>query len=295
MTTTEEKSTMISGNKQEAGNYEKYVGFYQAKVLKVNPNKDELNELLGTDKIEEEIVYTGEKEDDGNTINTAKIDVWTEDVKTGKKFPLRFYIMDKEVSSERTGKVEWINSVGASTWAAEESDLPNYFTNFTKKDSDESMGTKSVRKALVGEDKLYKFLRSWISLDYFHPDTKLVISKDKLINGDMSDLNKLITTDIAGTVILEATVHTAEKDGEIKEYQNIYNNAFLPGTYLKWLRGTNLESATKPKMVDNFIKDITDPEYGCKDFYFIGDLKVYDKTDNIAVGNSVLTEEAGDY
>lgn len=294
MTTTEETST-ISGNKQEAGNYEKYVGFYQAKVLKVNPNKDELNELLGTDKIEEEIVYTGEKEDDGNTINTAKIDVWTEDVKTGKKFPLRFYIMDKEVSSERTGKVEWINSVGASTWAAEESDLPNYFTNFTKKDSEESMGTKSVRKALVGEDKLYKFLRSWIALDYFHPDTKLVIGKEKLMKGDMSDLNKLITTDIAGTVILEATVHVAEKDGEMKEYQNIYNNAFLPGSYLKWLRGTNLESATKPKMVDNFIKDITDAEYGCKDFYFLGDLKVYDKTDNMAVGNSVLTEEAGDY
>src|SRR5574337_117820 len=106
MTMTEETST-ISGNKQETGSYEKYVGFYNAKVLKFNPNKDELNELLGTDKIEEEIEYVGEK--DG--VQTAKIDVWTEDTKTGKKFPLRFYIMDKNVESERTGKVEWINSV----------------------------------------------------------------------------------------------------------------------------------------------------------------------------------------
>ena len=111
----------------------------------------------------------------------------------------------------------------------------------------------------------------------------------------MSDLNKLITTDITGTVILEATVHTKEVDGEIKEYQNIYNNAFLPGSYIKWLRGTNINSNSKPKMVDNFIKDLTDSEYGCKDFYFLGDLKVYDKSENIAVGNAILSEDGTDY
>lgn len=281
-------SSDISGRKQEQQSFEKHVGFFQAKVLKINPTKEELNEILGTDKITDDIEYTGEK--DG--IETVKVNVWVEDVKSKKKFQVGFYIMDKEVFSEKTGKYEFMNSVGSSAWAKEEEDLPEYFTNFTKKDSSETMGPKAIRKALVGEDKLYKFLRSWIELDYFHPDTKLFVNKAKLMKGDLSDLNNLLTTDIVGQVILMATVRTKDDEGEVKEYQNIYNNAFLPGSYIKHLR---INSDNKPTMVKNFIKDVTDSEYGCKDFYFMGDLKVYDKTDNLAAGNAIIADDDANY
>lgn len=284
------ETSNISGKKSELGNYDKSVGYFSAKVLAFNPNMEELNTLLGTDKIEKEPKYTGEK--DGEAF--AKADIWLEDVKTKKKFKLGFYIMDKEVHSEKTGKYEYMNSVGSSSWAAEEGDLPDYFTNFTKKDSSESLGVKTVRKALVGEDKFYKFLRAWLELDYFHPDTKLIISKDKLLAGDLSDLNKLITTDIAGNVIVMATVRAKEEGDEVKEYQNIYNNAFLPGSYIKHLR---IDSAPdkKPSLVKSFVKDITDSEFGCKDFYYMGDLKKYDSSENLAVSTAVISDDSTDY
>lgn len=282
-----ETQTEIGGKKQTGG-FEKSVGYFSAKVLAFNPNKDELNVLLDTDKIVNDIDYTGEK--DG--VTTCKIDVWVEDVKSKKKFKLGFYIMDKEVSSEKTGKDEYINSVGSSSWAAEEEDLPNYFTNFTKKDSEESLGTKSVRRALAGEDKFYKFLRCWLALDYFDPDTKLVVSKGKLMSGDLSELNKLTSSDIASNVILMATVKAKEEDDGVKEYQNIYNNAFLPASYIKHLR---VKSEKPPTMVTNFIKDITDSEFGCKDFYIMDDLRKYDPADNLAVGNAILSEDSNDY
>jgi hypothetical protein len=155
------------------------------------------------------------------------------------------------------------------------------------------MGEKSVRKALVGEDKFYKFLTSWLGLDYFHPETKLVVSKSKLLSGDLTDLNRMVNSDLANNVIVMATVRVkTEDDGEVKEYQNIYNNAFLPGSYVKHLK---IEGGNKPKMVETFLKDVTDGEYGCKDFYVMGELQKYDPSNNIAAGQAVISEENQDY
>ena len=125
------------------------------------------------------------------------------------------------------------------------------------------------------------------------------------MKGNVSDLKAQVGGEYATPVVALATVKTVEKDGEVKEYQNVYNKAFLSNYSLKQFRlidydKSDVQSSLKRKQPkelkahERFVINVTG-EYGCKDFFILKDMKEYDASDNIAASNAVISEDGADY
>jgi hypothetical protein len=100
-------------------------------------------------------------------------------------------------------------------------------------------------------------------------------------------------------------VKTVEKDGDIKEYQGVYNKGFLPAYTLKQFRLVDFSSSTILKGLrekkskdlkphERFVLNITG-EYGCKEFYTFKDLAEYNADDNLVASDRVLEEDDSDF
>jgi hypothetical protein len=272
---------MIVGKQRENSAFSRKVGIFEGRPVSVNPNKDELSQLLGTD-IEKEPVYVTEEEDEqGNKFKRARVSLWLEDIKTGDVLPLRFTVDDREYTSARTGKTQYINNIGTTSWAASEADLPEWFTQ------------RPYRVARVGEEGLYKFLRMWLSdLDYRDFQTVLELEMSKVFSGNMKEIKDTIKDFGANTVVSMATVRVARIDGETKEFQSVYNKEFLPGNCMKYFRVTGKRN---PDLVEKFIKRISDKEFGCKDVYTLNELQDYDSSMSIISSEKTLEEDDSSY
>lgn len=252
----------LKGKEKEVKNYKKYVGLFNAHVVAVNPTKDELGTLLGT-TIEKEPEYTGVNDTTG--AKKVTVSFWLKEESNGNLFNVRFNLEDTVVES-KTGKTQFINSIGNTSYAEDKSQLPQFFTD---------MG-REVRPAKKGEELLYKFLRAWLSnLNYEDPSTELSMDWKKLIGGKVAELREAISDFKDQTICAMATVRTAD-DG--KEYQGVYSYEFLPNYALDCFTGKKNKNY---KAVDKFIEKVTDKEYGCKDFYELKPLVEYDPSKNV--------------
>jgi len=289
----------IGGKKRENtgnGDSTRKVGLFEANVVAINPTIEEYKEILGIDLKEDSKAaeYLGETKD-GNTY--VRIDVWLKDVKDDTQQPLKvsFFLEDKERENKDGTKKQYINSIGMCSWAGDENDLAEWFTK-----------KRDYRVAYTGEEDLYNFMRTWLAdLDYRDVDTVLQLEWKKLMRGNLKDLKDQINGEWCGTVGALATIIVKERDGESKEYQGIYNKAFLYGGSLKQFRLVDysnkktLESLKnkKPKELKNhekFIVNVTG-EYGCKDYYILKDLQDYNPDDNLVASDAYISEDGDDY
>ncbi len=268
----------ITGSVKE---FKKKVGWFEFKPLKFNPTLQEM-ESLGGFLPEDEPEYVGVDKDGNTKVNVVVYGEILNDKNT--HLQPRFTLIDKDVVSEKTGKIQYINSVGDTQWAESEEQLQPWFTQFQNKNK-EIIGTKGVRKAKVGEEGLLKFVRAWVKVDYFDPKTELFLDLDRIFKGDLSELNEMIGTEMAGTVVAVATIRTVNtEEGESKEYQSVYNKAFLPGSYMRVLR---VNSSKKPRVVEKFLEEISG-DYGIRDYFVKGELRNYDPSQNIPAGDAVV-------
>lgn len=286
-------SNNIGGVRREHIEFVKHVGLFEAKVIAINPTTEEYKELLGVDLPEDSKAteYLGESKE-GNTY--LRVDVWVEEIKNKDKFKVSFFLEDKQRLNKDETKYQYINTVGACSWADDPNTLPDWFA------------TREYRIANVGEEELYEFLRTWLSeLDYRSAETTLQIEWKKLMKGNVSDLRDQINGEWCSTIGLLATVSSREKDGEVKEYQNVYNKAFLPAYALKNFRLVDYNNpdilanlkVKKPKdqkAHEKFVMKVIG-EYGCKDFYLLKDLKEYDPSENIVSTDKVISDETSEY
>jgi hypothetical protein len=262
----------LKGKEKEVRSYSKYTGLFNAFVVAVNPSKDELSKLLNT-TIEKEPEYTG-----SNTETGAKrltVSFWLKEEQNGNLFNVRFNIEDTVVES-KTGKTQFINSIGTTSYAEDKSNLPDFLTQ----------NGREVRAAKKGEELLYKFLRNWLSnLNYEDESTELSMDWKKLISGKVTEIRDAIDAFASQTICALATVRTAD-DG--KEYQAVYSYEFLPSYALDCFTG---KAKKQYKSVDKFIEKVTDTEYGCKDYYELKPLVEYDPTKNVVntTNSPVLT------
>ena len=252
------------------------VGYGEFKVIKFNPTREELNEMLGIEDTErEEINYTSI---DSEGYSKTNVSVWLESTKTKEKFNLRFTLVDKEVVGKNSGKNQYINNVGETSRAMEEGDLANWFTQF--KDRNGSIvGEKQIRKAIVGEGNFYAFLRAWFNINFWSPDAELIIDKRKLFNGNFDELNLYLNSEITQTIVAMLCVRTVEGDEGIKEYQSVFNGAFLPGRMIKGLR-----MKSDNKQIKKFIENVSG-EYGCTDYFSMEEMRDYVTGENLAASN----------
>lgn len=286
----------IGGKKREVTalpEFKKKVGLFEATVVAINPTAEEFKDLLNIDLKEDsrQTEYLG-KSQEGNT--TLRVDVWLEDVKSKDRFKVNFYLEDKPRENKDGTKKQYINAVGACTWADDPNNLPEWFAN------------RDYRVAYMGEEDLYSFLRIWLgNLDYRDAETTLQIDWKKLMKGNVKDMKEQVGGELATTFVAMATIKTVIKDDESKEYQSVYNKAFLPAYSLKNFRLIDYNDAKlqsvlrgkKPKElkpVERFVANITG-EYGCKEFYIFKDLKEYDADENLVASDKPISSDGDEF
>lgn len=271
----------------------KRVGLFEAKVIAINPTLEEYNDKLEIELKEDSKAtqYLGTN-NEGNT--TLRVDFWLQEVKNLDKFKVSFFLENKLKVNKDNTKKQYINNIGTTSWASDINDLPEWFAS------------RDHRVAFVGEEELYNFVRTWLgNLDYRDASTVLQIDWKLFMKGNVRDLKDQIDGEYATNVVALATIKTVEKEGEIKEYQNVYNKAFLPAYSLKQFR---LIDYSKPDVQNNlrtkknkdlkvherFVVNVTG-EYGCRDFYTFKDLRDYNAEDNVVASDSVISSEGSDY
>jgi hypothetical protein len=287
----------IGGNKRQQSSgestFSKKVGLFEANVIAINPTIEEFKDKLGIELKEDSKAadYLGMSQD-GN--KTLRVDIWLEEVKSKDKFKAVFFLENKERENKDGSKKQYINSVGSCSWADDENNLPKWFTE------------RDVRVAYMGEEDLYNFMRTWLgNLDYRDAETTLQLDWSKLMKGNVKDLRDQINGEWCTNVIALATVKTVEKDGDIKEYQGVYNKGFLPAYTLKQFRLVDFSSSTILKGLrekkskdlkphERFVLNVTG-EYGCKEFYTFKDLAEYNADDNLVASDRVLEEDDSDF
>lgn len=246
------------------------VGVFEAEVVAINPTNEELGALLGRE-IEKEIEYTKETDEGDDAITLS---FWVMDKKSGDLFNPRFFLVNKERENKDKTKKQYINLSGATSWADDPNNLQDWFSKL------------DYKVAKKGEEELYNFLRSWLNRLDWNTNEDMLDTK-KLFKGSVKELKDLMKSEYASTVLCMAVARDAEKDGEKKIYQGVYNRDFLPGNCLKFF---TTKGKKMPKMVDKFIKTITDDQYGCTDHYSLEPLHDFDSTLN---PNTSLKKEVG--
>lgn len=286
----------IGGKKREVvqlPDFKKKVGLFEARVLTINPTAEEFKDILNIELKEDSkaVEYLGTS-DEGKT--KLRVDVWLEDVKSKERFKVSFFLEDKQKENRDGTKKQYINAVGVTSWADDPNNLGDWFT------------ARDYRVAFVGEEDLYNFLRTWLgNLDYRDAETTLQIDWKKLMKGNVKDMKEQIGGELATTFVALATIKTVIKDEETKEYQGVYNKAFLPAYSLKNFRLINysddkvLQALRSKKTRDlkpheRFVVNVTG-EYGCKEFYTLKDLKDYNADDNLVASDKAISTDGDDY
>jgi hypothetical protein len=287
----------IGGKKREnTGSQERTLktGLLEANVIAINPTLEEFKDKLGMELKEDSKAaeYLGETKD-GN--NYLRLDFWLQRVNNDEKYKVSFFLEDKERENKDGTKKQYINSIGMCSWAVDENDLAEWFTK-----------GRDYRVAYTGEEDLYNFMRTWLAdLDYRDVDTVLQLEWKKLMRGNVKDIKDQINGEWAKSVVALATVIVKERDGESKEYQGIYNKAFVGGYALKQFRlvdygNKKTQEALKNKKPrdlkahEKFVVNIIG-EYGCKDYYILKDIQDYNPDDNLVASDSYISEDGDDY
>lgn len=275
---------MIKGNQRETTEFKNqlYTGFTVVTVKAVNPTKSELNKLLGKEDSDEDkpIEYLGEDKEGNKRIRLV---FWLHDEKLDKLFPYSFNLVQKERTNKDGNKNQYINSVCMTSWADEEANLQDWFTKFLDKQKEE-IGTKTFRKALVGEEELGTLLRAWLGrLNWNDAGTTVEVDTSKLFDEDYSELKSQIDGDLDTPFVILLGVRTDENDTE-KQYQQVYGKQFLPYGFMPYInKGFKFPTDYSKKVWNKFEADVTG-EYGFNCFHELEPLKEYDRENDPAVG-----------
>lgn len=263
-------------NQRKSQKQGKKVGFGEWKVLCFNPTQEQKDKMFGvTESTGEypEVVYTSENISGNDKVNIV---VWLEHLKTGFKTPVTFFLEDEEDTTS-TGKTWYVNSVGTSSCKDSADLLESWFTK-----------AMTFRPARKGEVQLMNFLRSWLqnielNLEKGGDKNNILPDMKKLFKGNVKELNDLVKSEYAGTVVALATIRT--KGDEI--YQNIYNREFLPGYCIKYL--TTDFKGEIPTWISRFLTNIKGT-YGPKDYFVTEELRDYVEGENpVSSGDAILT------
>lgn len=284
----------IGGKKREVQSLEQYskkVGLFEATVIAVNPDAEEFKEVLGIELKEDskQAEYLNNK--DGTT--TLRVDYWLQDVKSKDNFKVSFFLENKIRENKDKTKKQYINNIGSTAWADDPNNLPEWFTK------------REYRPAFTGEDDLYNFMRTWLSdLDYREAETTLQLEWAKLMKGNVKDIKQQVNGEWSTNIVAMATIKTVIKEDETKEYQGVYNGAFLPPYALKQMRTVDFNTDMLTTLRTKKSKDLkpherfaltVTGEYGCKDFYLLKDLREYNADDNLVASDKVIADDDSDF
>lgn len=301
----------VKGKQREQTEFKKelFVGFTSVRVVAVNPSRDELNKLLGkeADPKAEEIKYLS-TDDGGN--DRLRMAFWLHDELRDKYFVYSFNLTNKERQNKDKTKVQIINSTCDTNWVPyilnsageptekyDEKLIQSWFKVFTNKEKEE-IGKKKWKKAISGEEELGTLVRSWLGrLNFFDPDTEVVIDTEKLFKENYKEIRGLIDGDFDTPFTILLGVRTDENDAS-KKYQQIWGKSFLPSGFMKYInKGLVFPSETSKRMWKRFEDEVSKTEYGFDSYHELVPLTEYIESRDIASakGTKAVTPHSSDY
>lgn len=241
-----------------------YTGVIPYKVVAVNPNLAELNEL-GINYLKEEPNYVHKAEYDGVEVINTNVEFWVKSIPNEEHpdmdilVPVRFRINHKEWVGQ-SGKKQFINKYGRTTWGM---DIPAL-------DSNAYYLNEGSRPAHRGEEDLHKFLFAWLNMVY---DTvkkeydECLVDVNQVVAGTVTELKAIVKSSPEYIVKCLTGVNVVEKDGKIRYYQQIYNQMFLK------------HNQTSTNRLEEFVTRDQYTEFkGSGDLYFTYDLQEFNKS-----------------
>ena len=204
-----------ASTEEVVGGIKTYSGLTNVNVTAVNPTMGELHAMDIKVKSEPNYMVAIGDED------YFKLTFWLKNEEGN--FKLEILMQDKPRVSQ-TGKHQWMNNIGQSTWSE---DAPTY----------EWWKTEGQRKAYSGEETLINFVKAWANVA--SGDEVSFDTIDQIVKGDLTELKSLVS---------------ALKDNQVRvligvkddKYQQVYTKYF---------------GRVKPQRDDFFIKALND-DYG---------------------------------
>ena len=197
------------------GGVKLYSGLGNFKVIAVNPTMAELHDLGIMVKQDPNYFV------DLNGTEYFKLTFWIKNADLTTRFDI---LMNGTERVSQTGKNQWLNAIGQSTWSDGE---PEY--DWFKKEG--------LRKALTGEETLINFVKQWANVA--NGDEAYFESIAKIVKGDITEVKALVKLLENNEVRLLVGV----KDGK---YQTVYTKVF---------------GRVRPQRDDLFVKNLND-DYG---------------------------------
>ena len=208
------------------GGLKLFSGLTNVNVIAVNPTMAELHAL--DIKVKSEPTYTV------NIVDKEynKITFWIQNEDGSYRFDV---LMQNAPRVSQTGKHQWMNAIGQSTWSEDE---PSY----------DWWKPEGQRKAYVGEETLINFVKAWANVRQGDEVTFETIAN--IAKGDVKELRELVGA-LKGN---QVRVLVGVKDDK---YQSVYSKYF---------------GRVKPQRDDLFVKALND-DYGSFNADFNADLK----------------------
>lgn len=200
----------IQENVVTNGGKKMYQGLAKLIPVAVNPTKEQLGKILGTE-IEREINY-----DNGDTF---RLDFWTREVNVNKFIKFSIFISNEDVVS-KSGNNQYINNFGKTGYFK---DL-DAITAKNEKATEEwqKMKMDGIRVAKKGESTLYEFLIALYNASNTKPFPQFESWK-KLAAGSLTEIKDVITD--AASKERKFHLLVGVKDGK---YQDAWTSMFLP-------------------------------------------------------------------
>lgn len=197
------------------GGVKLYSGLSNFNIIAINPTLEELHGLGIKVKSEPNyfVEFSGEE--------YFKLTFWIKNEDLTTRFEI---LMNSKERVSQSGKNQWINNIGQSTWSE---GAPTY----------EWWKGAGERKALTGEETLINLVKAWANVA--NGDEVYFETIDKIVRGDVSEMKALVTLLANNAVRLLIGV----KDGK---YQAVYTKVF---------------GRIKPQRDDLFVKNLND-DYG---------------------------------
>lgn len=224
------------GKESVEGSFKLYKGMAAFNIVAVNPNKKELETLLGRD-IDNDPEYKSKNEDGQDVIRVtfyAKTNIEAK-VNNGIELmvPISFMITKAKKVGQGSGKIQIIDKYGRTAWATpedvESKSIPVY-------KSGPANISKDYRPAYQGEEQLVDFLVNWLNIpgpmDYKDgqwvmkkdpSDSEVALDMDALFKGNVAELQEL--TKLAASYLVKAAVGVRTND-EGKQYQAVFTRKF---------------------------------------------------------------------
>jgi hypothetical protein len=220
-----------------------YTGLANMKVVAINPNKAQL-EQMGY-KPQNEPSYTSTGEDNQQKV---RMDFYLEgEAPDGNSIrtKLAFFLENVHRTNKEGNKGEWINNLGRTAWGTEEAP-PAGFKWFDH---------ETARPCKIGENEIHLFLINWLNIQ--PGDEAKLDNFEALFLGNYSELLKLLAANPQNRV----RVLLGVKDGK---YQAVYNRYFDRATNKKvnyWVSHIEKQTEAGYPPKEDFQGDLTLKEW----------------------------------